>query len=80
MFISQMQIAQFRQLQDIHIGPFSAPTELSELIVLAGPNGSGKSSVLELLSFAIANRYSWQYLQYKSVCLTLNFLNSPNPM
>ena len=67
MFISQMQIAKFRQLEDIHIGPFSAPTDLSELIVLAGPNGSGKSSVLELLSFAIANRYSWQYYQSRHI-------------
>lgn len=67
MFISQMQIANFRQLQDISIGPFSAPAELSELIVLAGPNGSGKSSVLELLSFAIANRYSWQYYQSRHI-------------
>lgn len=67
MFISQMQIANFRQLQDVHIGPFSAPTELSELIVLAGPNGSGKSSILELLSFAIANRYSWQYYQSRHI-------------
>ena len=67
MFISQMQIARFRQLHDIHIGPFSAPNELSDLIVLAGPNGSGKSSVLELLSFAIANRYSWQYYQSRHI-------------
>ena len=67
MFISQMQIANFRQLQDIHIGPFSAPTELSELIVLAGPNGSGKSSILELLSYAIANRYSWQYYHSRHI-------------
>ena len=67
MFISQMQIANFRQLHDIQIGPFAAPTELSELIVLAGPNGSGKSSVLELLSFAIAHRYSWQYYQSRNI-------------
>ena len=63
MFISQLRIANFRQLHDLELGPFREPQELGELIVLAGPNGSGKSSVLELLSFGIANRYSWQYYQ-----------------
>jgi len=67
MYISQLRISRFRQLRDIEIGPFRAPTDLGELIVLAGPNGSGKSSVLELLSFGIANRYSWQYYQTRQI-------------
>ena len=67
MFISQLRIANFRQLRNVEIGPFREPTGLGELIVLAGPNGSGKSSVLELLSFGIANRYSWQYYHSRNI-------------
>ena len=67
MYISQLRIANFRQLRDVEIGPFREPAGLGDLIVLAGPNGSGKSSVLELLSFGIANRYSWQYYQSRKV-------------
>ena len=67
MFISQLRIANFRQLRNVEIGPFREPTGLGDLIVLAGPNGSGKSSILELLSFGIANRYSWQYYQSRNI-------------
>ena len=67
MFIAQLRIAKFRQLHDVEIGPFSEPAGLGELIIVAGPNGSGKSSVLELLSFGIANRYSWQYYQSRNI-------------
>ena len=67
MYISQLRIANFRQLRDVEIGPFREPAGLGDLIVLAGPNGSGKSSVLELLSFGIANRYSWQYYQSRKI-------------
>ncbi len=67
MYIAQLRIAKFRLLRDVEIGPFRQPSGLGELIVLAGPNGSGKSSVLELLSFGIANRYSWQYYQSRRI-------------
>src|SRR5688572_2386723 len=67
MYISQLRIAKFRRLQNIDIGPFREPIGLGELIVLAGANGSGKSSVLELLSYGITNRYSWQYYQSRSI-------------
>lgn len=67
MYITHLRIASFRQLRNIEIGPFREPSDLGELIVLAGPNGSGKSSVLELLSFGIANRYSWQYYQSRKI-------------
>jgi len=67
MFVSQLRIANFRLLRDVEIGPFREPLALGELIVLAGPNGSGKSSVLELLSYGITNRYSWQYYQSRRI-------------
>lgn len=67
MYITQLRIANFRRLRNVEIGPFRAPVGLGELIVLAGANGSGKSSVLELLSFGIANRYSWQYYQSRKI-------------
>ena len=67
MFVTQLRIAKFRCLRDVEIGPFREPLGLGELIVLAGPNGSGKSSVLELLSYGIANRYSWQYYQSRRI-------------
>ncbi len=55
------------RLRNVEIGPFREPSGLGELIVLAGPNGSGKSSVLELLSYGITNRYSWQYYQSRKI-------------
>ena len=67
MYIAQLNVADFRQLKNIEIGPFHAPSGFGELIVLAGPNGSGKSSVLELLSYGIANRYSWQYYSSRRI-------------
>jgi energy-coupling factor transporter ATP-binding protein EcfA2 len=51
----------------VEIGTFREPVGLGELIVLAGANGSGKSSVLELLSYGIASRYSWQYYQSRQI-------------
>lgn len=67
MYIERMRIGAFRQLRDIELGPFNDPSDYSELIVLAGPNGSGKSSVLELLSFGLASRYSWEYFQGRAI-------------
>lgn len=67
MYITQLRIANFRRLRDVEIGSFREPVGLGELIVLAGANGSGKSSVLELLSYGIANRYSWQYYQSRKI-------------
>ena len=60
MYIKRMVVGNFRQMRDVEFGPFREPADRGELIVLAGPNGSGKSSALELLSFGLANRYSWQ--------------------
>jgi len=67
MYIEKMNVNNFRHIQDISFGPFHDPTSSSELIILAGPNGSGKSSVLELLSFGLAHRYSWQYYQSRTI-------------
>lgn len=67
MYVAQLKVARFRQIQDAEIGPFREPDKLGELIVLAGANGSGKSSVLELLSFGLANRYSWYYYSSRRV-------------
>ena len=67
MYIAQLNVADFRQLKNIEVGPFNAPSGLGELIVLAGPNGSGKSSVLELLFYGIASRYSWQYYSSRRI-------------
>ena len=67
MYISELKIANFRQIRDVNIGPIQEPVDLGEIIVLAGPNGSGKSSVLELLSYGIASRYSWQYYQSRQI-------------
>jgi len=67
MFIENLIVKKFRQLRDAEFGPFTDPAQQSELIVLAGPNGSGKSSVLELLSYGLASRYSWQYHQTRAL-------------
>lgn len=67
MYIKRMVVGNFRQMQNVEFGPFREPSDRGELIVLAGPNGSGKSSALELLSFGLANRYSWQYYQSRQI-------------
>ena len=67
MYIKRMVVGNFRQMQNVEFGPFREPSKRGELIVLAGPNGSGKSSALELLSFGLANRYSWQYYQSRQI-------------
>ena len=67
MYVDQMLIGKFRHLKDLELGPFREPAELSELIVLAGTNGGGKSSILELLSFGLTSRYSWQYYQSRQI-------------
>jgi ABC-type lipoprotein export system ATPase subunit len=67
MFVERLIVREFRQLRDVDIGPLSAPADNSELVVLAGPNGSGKSSLLELLSFGLATRYSRQYYQARDM-------------
>ena len=63
MFIESINVDFFRHVREAEFGVFREPTSGSELIVLAGPNGSGKSSILELLSFGLTTRYSWQYSQ-----------------
>lgn len=67
MHIERMKVGRFRLIRDAEFGPFNEPVDYSELIVLAGPNGSGKSSVLELLSYGLASRYSWQYFQSRHI-------------
>jgi len=66
-FIQEMKVRSFRHIRDASFGPFREPPSLSEMIVLAGPNGGGKSSVLELLSYGLTHRYSWQYYQSRSI-------------
>ncbi len=63
MHIERMKVGRFRLIHDFEFGPFHEPADYSELIVSAGPNGSGKSSILELLSYGLTSRYSWQYYQ-----------------
>lgn len=65
MYVRRIQIGRFRHLQDLDLGPFSAPPEQSDVIVLAGPNGGGKSSILELLGYALSNAWSlgWSNLR-----------------
>lgn len=58
MYVREIHIDNFRHLQNVHLGPFPQPTQLSEAIALAGPNGGGKSSVLELLGYALSNSWS----------------------
>lgn len=67
MHIEIMKVGKFRLIRDFEFGPFHEPADYSELIVLAGPNGSGKSSILELLSYGLANRYSWEYYQSRHI-------------
>ena len=67
MYIKRLVVGNFRQMRNVEFGPFREPADRGELIVLAGPNGSGKSSALELLSFGLANRYSWQYYQSRQI-------------
>lgn len=67
MFIERLVVQRFRQLRNAEFGPFSEPAQQSELVVVAGPNGSGKSSVLELLSYGLASRYSWNYYSARSL-------------
>ena len=59
LFIKRIQISKYRHLEDIELLLISrAPSETSELVVLAGPNGGGKTSVLELISQALSNMWS----------------------
>jgi predicted ATP-dependent endonuclease of OLD family len=67
MYIERMLVRTFRHIRDAQFGPFREPSDFAELIVLAGPNGGGKSSVLELLSFGLTHRYSWQYYRSRSI-------------
>jgi predicted ATPase len=46
-FIQDVTVHVFMNLRSVHLGPFAAPTAMSDLVVLAGANGGGKSSVLE---------------------------------
>lgn len=66
MYIERLIVRSFRLVRDAEFGPFREPSDLGELIVLAGPNGGGKSSVLELLSYGLAQRYSWAYYQSRT--------------
>lgn len=67
MYIEHMTIRDFRHIHNAEFGPFREPSNLTELIILAGPNGGGKSSVLELISYGLTNRYSWQYYQSRNI-------------
>ncbi len=67
MYINHILIERFRNLENIELGPFSAPSNFSDLLCIAGPNGSGKSSVLEILTYGLTNRYSWQFHNRRSI-------------
>jgi ABC-type multidrug transport system ATPase subunit len=67
MYIERLLVKSFRQIRDGEFGPFREPAQLGELIILAGPNGGGKTSVLELLSYGLATRYSWGYWQSRNL-------------
>lgn len=66
MFVKELLVHRFRHLTDVRVGPFTEPTETSDLVVLGGPNGGGKTSVLELLSYALTNFYGWQFEQFRT--------------
>ena len=61
LYVHSLNIARFRHLRDIELGPFTAPLKQSEVIAIAGPNGGGKSSILELVGYALSARwgYAW---------------------
>jgi hypothetical protein len=66
MYVREIVVKKFRQIEGIRIGPFTMPAKSSDLVALAGPNGGGKSSVLELLGFALSNVWSLGYEQRRS--------------
>jgi len=81
-FVREIHIKKFRHLEDIHLGPFTAPGEISTSIALAGPNGGGKSSILEVLGFALSNSLSLSWVLHRTfpdhafeVCFGLNDLD-----
>ena len=61
MFIQEVPVHEFRNRTAVHFGPFAAPTQKSDIIVLAGANGGGKSSVLELVSYAFSSAFGFNY-------------------
>lgn len=61
MYVKKIEIAKYRHIKDVCLGPFTAPMGPSEIIVLAGPNGGGKSSILELISLALSQAWSLTY-------------------
>jgi ABC-type lipoprotein export system ATPase subunit len=61
MFIQEVTVHEFRNLSSVHLGPFSAPSLKSDIVVLAGANGGGKSSVLELISYGFSNSFGFGY-------------------
>lgn len=66
MYIKDIHINEFRHLKNVHLGPFTQPTEQSDIIVLAGPNGGGKSSILELIGFALTNTWNLNWVLRRS--------------
>jgi DNA repair exonuclease SbcCD ATPase subunit len=67
MYIRHIRIERFRNLLDIEFGSFTIPSAFADLICIAGPNGAGKSSALEILTFGLTNRYSWQYYNSRTI-------------
>ncbi len=61
MYVKKIEIAKYRHIKDVCLGPFTAPMGPSEIIVLAGPNGGGKSSILELISLTLSQAWSLTY-------------------
>jgi len=67
MFIREVTVDEFRNLKEVHLGPFTAPTAKSDILVLAGANGGGKSSILELINYAVSNAFGYSYANRRNI-------------